>query len=300
MRKLLWMLALVPACTNDNVTSDKACTDYAAAFCGKLQSCAPVLVSGLYADVTTCQARAKIGCMAALSAPGTTTTPNKLDDCAHALMPLGCDVVFQRTPPTACIPAAGPLADGMACGDDGQCHSGYCRKAPGMTCGTCGPTGAAGATCARDEDCNAQLKCQNAKCAALVAPGGTCDADTPCLPPSVCAGSNVCTTPGALGAACDMTHPCDFLQAQYCDPKSKTCVAVTLASSGVACGMINGAFVACAGSSQCLMDAKTGTKSCSAVAPDGTSCDLTTGPTCLSPAECLNGVCHLPNAAACQ
>jgi hypothetical protein len=294
MRKLVLVAVGLAGCSN-NLTSDQACHDLSSAICAKLQTCSPILISGGYGDVATCTKRFQIGCLAGLNAPRTTSTPSFTEGCAQAIVAGGCDLLFARTMPSACVAVAGPLTDGMACGDDGQCSSTYCRKPPGMTCGTCGPRGAAGATCARDEDCQARLKCDQQKCVTLVAAGSACDATHGCTAPAMCVNST-CVTPGLAGAMCDATHPCDLTQALFCI--NKACAAATFTAPGMACGLVNNAAVGCAGGSVCLGDV--GQKVCSAVAADGTSCDAAKGPTCVAPAECVSGVCKLPNPAACQ
>ncbi|HEX8952616.1 MAG TPA: hypothetical protein VF945_12260, partial [Polyangia bacterium] len=118
MRRL-GMLLLVAAAGCGGVSADKACTDLSASLCTEIQNCAAPLITTLYGDVATCQMRAKIGCLSSLMAPSTSATPDKLDSCATAAKALACDALFTRDTPPACIPDAGKLANGSACGEDG-------------------------------------------------------------------------------------------------------------------------------------------------------------------------------------
>ena len=303
MRKISLVMALVAAGCGSSVSPDKACTDLAAAFCTEISNCAQPLITLGYGDVATCQARLKLSCLPSLMAPSTSATPDKLDSCATALNGASCDALFTRQTPAACVPDAGKLANGNACGDDAQCMSKYCKKAANQVCGVCGDKSAAGGSCALDADCQDQLKCVNMTCVAYVAVGGACDATHPCAQPNVCKNA-VCAVPQEAGQSCtpgsggDIFGDCNQTKGLACSPTARTCAPVMLAGAGQACGFINMAFVGCAAAGHCKLNGIMGT--CLQAAADGAACDTTNGPDCEPPAQCVNGACKLPNPASCM
>jgi hypothetical protein len=299
MRTSTFILAILVCGCGDSVSVDKACADAAAALCNKLNSCAAPLITAQYGDVMTCQARGVITCPAGLMAPSTAATPAKLDDCAKSADSLNCGQLFTRDTPAACVPAAGKLAAGSACGDDAQCTGAYCKKPAGQVCGVCSTRAAAGAACTLDADCDYKLACANSACVAYGAAGATCDAGHPCGLPDICKGG-VCAAPGQAGQACTPSAgggDCDQTAGLFCHPTMRTCVTVMFVGAGQACGLVNGNVVACSGSGRCKLNGLMGT--CLAPAVDGAACDTTNGPDCMPPAQCVNSVCKLPNPASC-
>ena len=303
MRRLGLLLAIAVAGCGSGVSADKACTDLAASLCTQIQNCAAPLISTGYGDVATCQARAKLGCMPTLMAPGTSATPDKLDKCATALSASTCDALYTRDPPTACLPDPGKLADGAACGDDAQCANKYCKKPANAVCGVCAAHATAGGACTVDTDCDVKLACGNNVCVAYGALGGTCDAGHPCAPPNVCK-SGTCAMPAEAGQACTPSlsgGDCDETKGLFCNPSSVTagvCAVATFAGPGQPCGLVNGGVVGCSGGARCVRTGAMGT--CLAPAADGAACDSTNGPDCVAPAECVGGVCKLPDPASCM
>jgi hypothetical protein len=303
MRKFsIWMALLTAGC-GSGVSADKACTDLAAAYCTEVSNCAEPLITLGYGDVATCQARLKLSCLPSLMAPNTAATPDKDDSCATALMTASCDSLYGRTTPAACVPSAGKLANGNACGDDAQCMSTYCKKAANSVCGVCGDKSAAGGACALDADCQDKLKCVTMVCQPLVAVGGMCDANHPCAQPNVCKG-NVCAVPQEAGQTCattgvqDIFGDCNQTKGLECPPGTHVCAPLMFAAAGQPCGLINMAFVGCAAAGHCKLTGFMGT--CLAPAADGAACDATNGPECTPPAQCVSGACKLPNPAACM
>lgn len=298
MRRLCLLFVLVAGGCGNSVSADKACSDAAHDLCAQLEACAAPLVTTVYGDVATCEARAKLNCTPSLMAPSTSETPDKLDLCATAITTLSCNALFTRDTPTACKPDPGKLANGAACGDDAQCLSTYCKKASAQVCGVCGMRGQAGAACTVDADCDFKLACAMMACAAYGGVGATCDAAHPCAAPNVCkAGS--CAAPAGAGQTCDpVARDCDATQGLYCNPTTRVCAQATFAGAGQPCGLVNGAFVGCSGGGHCKLGA-TFMGSCVAPAADGAACDTTNGPDCLAPAQCVGAVCKLPNPASC-
>ena len=299
MRRLCLLLGLLAAGCGSSVSADKACTDLAASVCTQLNNCAAPLVTTLYGDVATCQARAKLGCLPSLMAPSTSATPDKLDKCATAVNAITCDALYTRNTPTACVPDPGKLANGAACGDDAQCTSTYCKKPANAVCGVCGARATAGGACSIDADCDFKLKCANMLCVAYGAVGASCDGGHPCAAPNVCRGGT-CAVPAGAGQACTPSASggdCDQTKGLYCAPTSRVCAVATFVGAGQPCGFVNGGFVGCSGGGNCKLAGVTGT--CTAPAADGAACDATNGPDCMQPAECVNNVCKLPDPASC-
>jgi hypothetical protein len=299
MEKRMVILCLLTGC-GSSVTPDKACTDAAAQLCTQLQNCAAPLVTTQYGDVATCQARAKLTCLPALMAPMTSANPDKLDQCATATSMLTCNELFTRDTPDICKPLPGKLADGSACGDDGQCTSTYCKKPANEVCGVCGARAAAGGACTLDADCDYKLTCAMSVCVAPGAVGASCDGGHPCAPPNVCKAA-LCTAPVGAGMACDpVVKDCDAAKGLYCDPTTRVCALATFAAAGAPCGYVNGAFVGCAAAGHCKLATASLMGTCLAAAADGAACDITNGPECTAPAQCIGSVCKLPNPAACM
>src|SRR5262249_17387989 len=131
-----------------SVSAATACADYVSAYCAKVDECAPVLVEGAFGDVATGSMRLGLECPTAFDAPGTTSTPALVEDCAKALPNLSCGGLENNNPPAACKAMAGPLVDGTPCGDSGQCQHAFCKKTNGSTCGVCATRVPAGMPCA--------------------------------------------------------------------------------------------------------------------------------------------------------
>jgi hypothetical protein len=101
--------------------------------------------------------------------------------------------------------------------------------------------------------------------------------------------------------ACDpVVKDCDAAKGLYCDPTTRVCALATFAAAGAPCGYVNGAFVGCAAAGHCKLATASLMGTCLAAAADGAACDITNGPECTSPAQCIGSVCKLPNPAACM
>src|SRR2546425_6327840 len=82
-----------------SVSADTACSDYAAAICGKANSCSPTLLASVWGDVTQCTTRFKQLCADALAAPSTGVTADFAESCSKAMANAGCDALFDRNTP---------------------------------------------------------------------------------------------------------------------------------------------------------------------------------------------------------
>ncbi len=210
---------------SDSATNAKACNDEATALCALRDTCSPNYNNlVVYGNATTCQTRTAQQCVNALGSKGTGNNPTLVEACAAAYPTEACASFFDGNPVTACVPAAGTLANGAACGASAQCTSTFCATGPYAVCGTCQPLPTVGAACQVQADCGRNLACATptiaagdagipaAKCAAWVASGGQClTGYQPCQTGLTCVGDDeatmtqgTCQAAGAtVGAACD-------------------------------------------------------------------------------------------------
>ncbi|HEX4516333.1 MAG TPA: hypothetical protein VH054_22450 [Polyangiaceae bacterium] len=337
-------LAVVVACSNNDSVNDagtdastgdaggdsgdptKACNDEATALCGLRDSCSPGYdIMLVYGSTPTCVSRVAQACIGALSAKGTGNDASLVETCAGAYPSETCTSFFDGDPVAACVPTAGTLATGAACGASAQCASTYCAVTSTTVCGTCQPLPAAGTACQMQADCGRDLACATPtlavgdagvpapKCAAFVASGGSClTGYQPCQAGLSCVGDDeatmkngTCQTSGAtVGAACDGTRKtapgCFADLGLVCIPTAKgsavgTCKNIQIVSTGATCGAIGSmpitGFAVCGASGLCKKAASTDTNgTCVAAAADGAACDSdpANGPPCLSPAKCVS------------
>jgi hypothetical protein len=288
-----------------NVTAERACADVAAAYCKRVNECAPIIISLLWGDEATCQDRVVPACVKGLAASSTGATAAGYETCAADVGATECSALVSRNMPASCRPSGGRVAAGGACGDDWQCQSGYCSIPSGEACGTCASRLSAGSACTDDAQCEFGLNCSGALgskvCLASGMAGATCDDNHPCASPNVCIGKTVTASgtcgPGAPpGGACD-TSGCDFAQALFCHPITKVCQRITFAKPGEQCGVINSGLVGCSGSTCVPPGQLVGT--CSAIADDGAACNPN-GPNCKAGAKCIGGTCQVPDPATCK
>ena len=292
MRAALALL-LLAGCgnTGENAVSEEvACADLVKAVCGQLQACSDAAVKLYYGDQATCEARLTVTCKSSLHDPGTTLTTNRLDACAKKTMAATCTALANHVVPDECKAVPGTLANGSACGDDGQCQSAYCKKAAKAACGVCA---ARDATCVRDDDCDSGLVCANMACVARGAQGASCDAGHPCGYGLTCEGG-ACQTPPGAGMTCTASASggsCDQAQGYFCNPVSNVCQAFSFANAGEPCGLVNQGYAVCAANGRCTSMLN---GNCLAAAADGAACDDTNGPNCQSPSQCINSVWSVP------
>ena len=304
LRRTLWTAACaawIEACGGSSSSlpggSGQPTTDVAEALCQKLDSCSHFYLQAAYGDVPTCAARLQISIANALAAPGTGRTAANLETCARALPGASCADLVDNDSPAACRAVPGTLGTGMACSDASQCSTAFCNIAAGETCGACAAPPPAGTTCNGNSQCAPGSVCAGSPSVCLTpgAAGAACSATQPCQGTLIC-NSNVCATPVAVGAACAVGKgTCNLLEGDYCPATTQQCTAATIASAGAACGLTNGALAACSASGMC-----TAGGTCLAAAADGQNCNAANGPPCIPPAVCQNGVCTLPSSANCK
>jgi hypothetical protein len=303
------------------------CSTIASAICHRLDAC------GWGFD--GCVAGETLRCRADTTGPGTAVMPEEYGACARGFAALDCadlydfydsDVLVGLHQPAGCH-LRGTRADGLRCSSNAQCRGGYCDGGGFNRCGTCATPGARGAPCSFDEECGEGLVCLENVCAPPVGLGGCCDQTWDyCAQGLVCVNSR-CAEPGGLGKPCSGGFDCveglackqnvcavPTQQGQPCvegdcaaglacnEPcvnittPTPVCVPVTVAQPAQACGCLGSAIADCVGF--CVIPGQA-SGICTAPAADGAACDDYQGPTCVWPAQCVGGICQLPDAAAC-
>jgi hypothetical protein len=264
--------------STDAGNAQAACTALADAYCTKLQTCSTFVMNVAYGDLATCKARWVLNCTPNFIAPGTSATPARTTTCAQSIAALSCATFLSGDLGTSCAIAPGTVAQGGTCGDDAQCASTFCARAPDAVCGTCQPVTNAGDPCV--------LK--------------SCSTSTNTVCP---AGKTTCVKPvaGKVGDSCVGHEQCDVGHQVGCNPTNGRCLALTLATAGGACGadsIIPSSVGVCPAGGTCSSSLA---GKCSAVGMDGASCSTSdTGTHCMLPARCVGGKCTLPAPATCK
>jgi hypothetical protein len=275
-----------------------ACMQVATSLCARINGCAPVALTVIYGDQSTCVSRAALSCATDQSVPGIGRTTGDLAACATALDTATCSDLLAGTLPGVCTNKPGTVVNGMACGSDLECVSTFCNKT--ADCGVCSPRQAAGGDCTVDGGCLSGLVCANSKCVALAGPGGDCNLpNQPCRTDLYCptkSGSAKCTAKlGAGGSCADTDQACDLVQGAICDPIGNSCETITVAKGGQACGL--GAKTLCVGFVAPCSNFLTGGV-CASPAADGDTCGGNA--VCIPPATCVGNICRLPSAPDCH
>jgi len=254
----------------------QACTAFAAMFCAKVRECTPFVLGALYGDTATCENRVILGCVPTFDAPGTSASPAKTSGCGQAIAGLACATFLTGDLGASCKTDPGTIANGGACGDDAQCVSTFCARAPDAACGVCAPATRPNDPCVR----------------------GACSAGTVCP-----AGQSTCITPtpGKVDDACTAQEQCDLAHGVGCNAGSGKCLSLTLASAQGTCGansVVPTSYAVCPATGTC--SAPLGGR-CSAAATEGQACSTAdTGTHCLTPARCVASKCVVPDPIACR
>jgi hypothetical protein len=250
-----------------------------------------------YGTVERCSARFAISCKDAVKAPDSGLTATTIAACMAALPGATCDDVIYRK--VAACAIKGTRSNGMACGTNEQCTTGYCSQSANA-CGVCSAFVAAGATCTVTEDCQPGLECSVAgRC---IVPGGagmTCSETQTCRYGHFCEAGSCVLTAETAGETCnaDLLSSCNVLKGRYCNG-SGVCANIGFAENGDPCGLVAAKFVACS-KGECIYPSTVAIEGvCKALAADGATCNDTTS--CELPAVCdAGGKCKLPSSAAC-
>ena len=268
---------------------EAACRTYGNATCAKLMACAPADLLADYGDLATCNARRALACTAGASAPGSAVSATLLMACAAELPSGACEAFLTRGIGSCFL--RGGRADGDGCASDFQCGSAFCKRTRGINCGTCTPLGRANSPCADSTECSTGLECSGQGfCLPPSAVGGPCSAAQPCKLGAYCAANGVCGAQLEMaGAACQGRDSCSGQRGLICS--QDRCAAVPFSKPGQACG--GAGVIVCEASGDCILGPQGNMGVCSMVASDGESC---AGKSCLSPAECISGICEIPRA----
>ena len=264
--------------TDSGGDGQQACTALADAYCAKLSSCSPFVTSVAYGDAAVCRQRWILNCTPNFGAPGTSATPARTTACAQSIGALACTTFLSGDLGTGCAIAPGTVAQGGPCGDDAQCMSTFCARAPDAVCGTCQPVTMAGDPCVQ----------------------GSCSVSTNTVCP---AGKTTCIRPvaGKVGDSCVGHEQCDVGHQVGCNPTNSKCIALTLASAGGTCGadsIFPTSVAVCPAAGTCSASLA---GRCSAAGMDGAACSTAdTGTHCMAPAKCVASKCTLPNPALCR
>jgi len=322
--------------TTTGTADTQACNDQATAVCKLRDGCAPGFeIARVFGTQAACVSRTAQTCLNNLGAKGIGTDPTHIEACAAAYPSESCADFFDNNPVSACVPVAGSLSMGAACGTAGQCASTYCAVTSTSVCSTCQPLPAPGAACAVQADCGRDLACAIPSgatagvCAAFVDMGGAClTGHQPCKASLSCVGDDTtamtmgtCQPAGGMGASCQTTRKtvpgCSTGFACIAPSGMNgmgTCQAIQLAAAGAMCGNIGTpvtSVVQCENNGLCKKAMSTDpTGTCVAAAGDGMPCDSdpSKGPPCLQPAKCVPpagstgtaGTCTVPGAATCM
>ena len=264
--------------------------------CLRYQDCTPWVVPYYFGDIATCKTRNRMGCTDTFVANGATVTPSQVQACMDAQNQASCNDWFAGVVPPSCDFPAGTLSNGATCATADQCASESCNYGNSL-CGACATPAPAGGSC-QSVNCAEGLVCAGAyTCVTMGAAGGVCDSGHPCQSNLVCV-NGTCSAPLAPGSACNpQASACNGTQGHLC--ANGTCQAVGMAGTGQACGYINNGVTLCSASGTCNIPQGQSTGSCAAAAADGAACNNETGPGCMPPAGCFDGVCKLRTPASC-
>lgn len=279
---------------------ESACRDWAGRLCAGLEKCTPAAFSSSYPSVEACTNRKATQCLIVRFAPGMdladTDDPRPCLDgydfstCASTLR-----VITESQPfPAACPHGAG--VDGTPCWYAEGCEGQVCLNANASGCGKCGHLPTAGQACTSWE-CAPGTYCDGT-CKPRGESGAACAATSQCMADLACvAGKCAPRLPAGASCAGDDRDPC--VRGTTCNPLGHTCVTITSAGLGQACGIVDADTVAfCTPEAYCKGGFSTESPGvCVARKQDGEACTPPEG--CLEPAQCFLGKCQIIAGNAC-
>ena len=199
------------------------------------------------------------------------------------------------------IPAGQPCAPGQLCVAGAECAETDANL-------SCTPVayGDVGATCDGFAAlCKTGLYCDDtsSQCTQPAASGSPCGQADGCAPSLVCAQTEagpqpVCQDPLPQGGACASDVQC--APGLACSSANDLCTPIEWASGGETCGdvalcLIGSCPVALGDGGQAIVGGQ-----CPGVIADGEPCDRSdSAQTCDVFADCINGVCQIPDSSAC-
>lgn len=260
------------------------CRDLARAACERELRCEPFVFHVAYPSTAACEAVAAAACERTRALPDVSVDEAGLAVCA-AELGKSCS----SDAPCAAL-SRGARADGEPCASSAQCASGVCGalEQP-FTCALCEPSIPAGEPCSADAPCAPGLRCVAGLCAKPLPEGAACA-------PGACAGylgcvGGVCAPRLGPGAPCTDSEACDPGAGAVCGDAG-VCEAVTVAASGGACGLVEGAFVLCPPGERC---GELGT--CDARGAQGAPCAASAA--CELGLVCSEGTCGTGSVPSC-
>jgi hypothetical protein len=274
-----------------------ACAAYASALCAQFASCSPALLTSVYGELDVCRERTQGACERSAAAADAVGTGAGVALCATALDAVSCEDLLNNNPPEACRPLPGQRDNTSPCGEHAECTSLRCARADDALCGRCAELANEGEPCASESDCTAGLVCTTAQlCALPLAERGTCATDRPCAFPLVCA-AGTCSATLALGSRCEpKADRCNAFAGEVCGPLSLVCEPLRYERAAGPCGYLDGGWTACSQGATCVESG--GISHCVPAAAEGEACS-SSGPGCLAPARCADGVCTVVHASEC-
>ena len=275
--------------SDGGMTAESACAEYAAVACEKYSKCLPGYFATAFGDMNTCLSRWAEGwCAPRLKVSGSGDTPATTLACAAARRAITCaEWIDGSYSLDVCLPQAGTLPNGATCGTSGQCQSRYCAITRGAACGKCAPTAAAGGACTTGDGCTGDLQCINDVCVPMPKLGDACSLT--CAYGLQCLNGR-CVATAKAGESC-LTKPCDPYGAIECI--QGVCQVLQYGNAGDSCDPRIGRSCSRMGFCQPNL-------TCSAGARDGEACAESGGPFCIPFAQCMSGVCKVPDPALCK
>lgn len=304
----------IDASTIDALSAMDACAQLATAKCMKLMTCSPTDLTRRFVDIGTCETREALACTDEQGAVDTAANPGQALMCGDAITASSCTDFLGASAPAACLPPMGPGAGGCAFG--AQCDTSFCAVGANAICGECRATPVVGTSCATSS-CGSGLICApgNKLCVMPGVANAQCNQTAPCGNGFTCVGTTN-NTPGrcqpeitALDGQCDVRHnqraDCSTDDGLACSGNTNRCVALGLAQAGGKCDFVNNVKTVCTGGAACIEANGATVGTCVAPAGDGSACDTSKGPDCLTPARCVPtsgtaGTCELPGLLVCQ
>jgi hypothetical protein len=210
--------------------AERACTEYAALRCAKIDVCSRhTQVVLLYGEASTCLWRERVACEGRISAPGSNVTPSYVSACSASIRDASC-AEWQKS--TGCRPPPGTQPVGSRCSVGAQCASTFCSVPKGAASGACAELPGEGKPC--DGPCAAGTFCgTNGRCDTIVGEGEPCDeahycaAGVRCVRASDEAAFGVCVRAAWLGEPCDAravgAASCDGFAMLTCGESSGLC-----------------------------------------------------------------------------
>jgi len=251
-------------------TLESACAAYAAAWCGRLETCGVGELRTRFGTSGQCAARLELHCRSSAGAKSSAPAdPSAIAACAAARSSAECSRLYDEL--VGCETAPGTLPNAAKCAFGNQCAGSACTFA-GSSCGTCATTvtqRGLDQPCTTRSDCTPVLVCRTGKC----------------------------SPPRALGEACvaGTNDECGAFQGRYCDAATKTCKEFLYEpTDGGPCGQLTKGLTLCLAGS-CVTPSG-GIGSCRSAVVEGSAC---ADRGCIFPAVCAGGLCVLPDPTKC-